>query len=461
MYFNSLAFLLFMSLLFIIYWKVDERYRWGLLLGSSYFFYFCWGVVYLLILIVLTLVSYIAGILIYRNRERKQGKVFTIAMVVSMVFLLCGYKYSVFSAEPFVLKIVMPIGMSFYTFKIISYLVDIYRGEAPEYHLGRYAIFVAFFPEISSGPIDRGNKLLTQLEKVHTFNYDKITYGLKLVAWGYFKKVIIADALAGYVNQVWRSLYSYSGAVLLLVSFFFTIQIYCDFSGYSDMAVGIARLLDIDIMVNFRSPYYAVSIKEFWRRWHISLSSWLRDYVYIPLGGGRSGKGRWILNIMLTFLVSGIWHGSGFNYIAWGMLHGIAQIAESYCCNETVRGWKRIVRTGIVFLFCTFAWIFFRAESLEQVKYILERSFCGITHPFLYLRQGQVDLQFDLYMCARMFFLLVVLAVFDYINQSKDVIEMISQQKKWIRWMIYVLFTFLILVFLPVRQTQEFVYFQF
>lgn len=284
-YFNSLEFLFFMVVLFFIYWKLNEKYRWILLLISSYLFYCGWGTIYLLLLVLLTFISYIAGILIQKNKDQKCERFFLVITITGMLLILCGFKYSFFSKQPFALKMMMPIGISFYTFKMIGYLVDIYRGEAPEYHLGKYALFVAFFPEISSGPIDRGNKLLTELSKKHIFDYDKTTYGLKLIAWGYFKKVIIADFLAGYVDRIWTSLYSYQGFVLILVSFFFTLQIYCDFSGYSDMAMGIARLLDIDIMMNFRSPYFADSFKEFWKRWHISLSTWLRDYIYIPLGG--------------------------------------------------------------------------------------------------------------------------------------------------------------------------------
>lgn len=461
MYFNSFNFLFFIFILFIIYWRVDEKYRWILLLASSYFFYLGWGIIYLLILIFLTLLSYIAGIIIHKNREKKLGKVFVIIIVTSMVLLLCGFKYSIFSTQPFLLKLVMPIGMSFYTFKIISYLVDIYRGEGMEYHLGRYALFVAFFPEISSGPIDRGNQLLAQLSKRHVFDYDKATYGLKLICWGFLKKVIIADALADYVDRVWASMYSHQGFSLVLISLFFTIQIYCDFSGYSDMAIGIAKLLDIDIMINFCSPYFSASVKEFWQRWHCSLSTWLRDYIYIPLGGSRCNKKRWIINVMVTFLVSGIWHGAGLTYIIWGALHGLAQITEFFLFKKSTNGWRKVIRIGGTFLFCNFAWIFFRAESLKQIEYVLCHFFSGIKDPLLYIQQGWIDLRLDSFMFARTVLLLMILFVFDYINMSKDVIEMISQQKKLIRWIIYISLVLLIIIFLPVKQAQEFIYFQF
>ena len=271
--------------------------------------------------------------------------------------------------------IAMPVGISFYSFKILSYVVDVYKGSRMEKSLGKYALYVIFFPEISSGPIDRGKDLLTQFSKTCVYNYEKVSYGLKLVAWGLFKKIVIADTLSYGVDWVYISYESYKGGVLFIVSIFYTIQIYCDFSGYSDMAVGVAKMLGIELIRNFKAPYISTSVKEFWRRWHISLSTWLRDYIYIPLGGSKKGKARHYANIMVTFLISGLWHGANWNFVLWGGVHGLAQILEDVGerivpCKKREGKIQCLIKTIAVFLFCNFAWVLFRAESMEQAIYI-------------------------------------------------------------------------------------------
>lgn len=333
MNFNSIAFGLFFGIVFLIYWKISDKYRWVMLLAASCYFYIGYGLSFFVILSVAILISYLITLLMNQCCNPTFRKLLFIGAVAGTLMFLGYYKYYFFLIEnmnkilnvfvirlhPATAAIALPVGISFYSFKILGYVIDVYRGGAePEYNLGKYALFIMFFPEISSGPIDRGKDLLPQFSTEHIFNYEKITYGLKLVSWGLFKKIIIADGIAYWVDSVYSSYETYKGFVLFIISIFYTIQIYCDFSGYSDMAVGMAKMLDIDLCNNFKNPYFSSSIKEFWRRWHISLSLWLRDYIYIPLGGSKKGKIRTNINLMLTFLLSGLWHGADWSYIVWG-----------------------------------------------------------------------------------------------------------------------------------------------
>lgn len=313
---------------------------------SSYYFYASWGPQYVAVILITTIISYIAALLM--DVRRKGGMYSKIILILS--FILCigvlfFFKYFNFFTEnialllqkfsmplqPFTLKLALPIGVSFYIFQTISYLTDVYRGEIrAERDFGIYAVYISFFPKVMQGPIERGKKLLPQLHARHAFQSEQACYGLKLMAWGYFKKLVLADSLSVYVNQVYNDLPAYKGFSLVLATFFFAIQLYCDFSGYTDIALGSARLLGINLTQNFKAPYFASSIKDFWGRWHISLSSWLKDYIYIPLGGNRVGKVRHALNIMITFLVSGLWHGASWNYILWGGIHGSYQVIEGF-----------------------------------------------------------------------------------------------------------------------------------
>ena len=280
--------------------------------------------------------------------------------------------------HPLTLKILLPVGISFYTFQTLSYVIDVYKGEVePERNFFKYATFVSFFPQLVAGPIERTRNLLPQIDCEHTFTYEKASYGIKLMAWGFFKKIVIADNLGVMVDVVFNHPDEYQGFSFALAVLFFTIQIYCDFSGYSDIAIGTAKLFDIDLMTNFKSPYFSASIQEFWRRWHISLSGWFRDYVYIPLGGSRVSRIRHYVNLCVTFLLSGLWHGAAFTYIVWGGLHGLMQCVESFFFGKKLRSehkeggakkgtlvwWIRVI---VVFILVAGAWCFFRAGSLSQ-----------------------------------------------------------------------------------------------
>ncbi len=339
MLFNSFSYALFLPIDFILYWIMPQKFRWIILLLSSYYFYISWGPQYLAVILLTTLVSYAAALLMEgRHNGTLYSRTLLTVSVLICIAILFFFKYFNFFTEniallfqkisipiqPFTLKLALPIGISFYIFQTISYLIDVYRGDIrAEKHLGIYAVYISFFPKVMQGPIERGKKLLPQLHSRHAFQYRQASYGLKQMAWGYFKKLVLADSLSVYVNQVYNDLPSYKGFSLILATFFFAIQLYCDFSGYTDIALGSAKILGINLTQNFKAPYFASSIKDFWGRWHISLSSWLRDYIYIPLGGNRVGKVRHSLNILITFLVSGLWHGASWNYVLWGGLHGV------------------------------------------------------------------------------------------------------------------------------------------
>lgn len=366
--------------------------------------------------------------------------------------------------HPTTLNLLLPVGISFYTFQTLSYVIDVYKGDVPaEHHFGKYATFISFFPQLVAGPIERTRNLLPQINQEHFFDYDKATYGLKLMAWGFFKKLVVADVLAKYVDIIYDSPYDYHGFSLVLATLFFTIQIYCDFSGYSDIAIGTAKLLDIDLMTNFKSPYFSSSIKEFWSRWHISLSTWFRDYVYIPLGGNRKGKLRTNLNLVITFLVSGLWHGANWTYIIWGGIHGIMQSIEKLFISKKekketpILWWLRVL---IVFAFCSFAWIFFRANSLADASYIITHLFSGITSPVQYLKNGFYDIGMTSESLIIPALSVLILAVYDFFSLNTDVIAWISKQKTIIRYTFY----FGILIFIMLFKASGeavFVYFQF
>ena len=333
MNFNSFEYAIFLPIVFFIYWNVPHRYRWGLLLLASYYFYMSWNPKYVVLILGTTVVSYAAARLLERTEKERYKKFIVLSTVLICLTVLFFFKYFNFLSlsvvevcsrlaiplHPLTLQVLLPVGISFYTFQTLSYVIDVYKGSVKaERHFGYYATFISFFPQLVAGPIERTRNLLPQLKAERIFNYDEAVYGLRLMAWGFFKKLVVADNAAIIVDKVYGSLDKCTGFDLLAAIFLFTMQIYCDFSGYSDIAIGSARLLGIKLMTNFKSPYFSSSLKEFWGRWHISLSTWFRDYLYIPLGGNRCSKFRHNLNLMLTFLVSGLWHGANWTFVFWG-----------------------------------------------------------------------------------------------------------------------------------------------
>lgn len=487
MLFNSFGYALFLPVVFTLYWITPGKFRWIILLMSSYYFYASWGPEYISVILLTTIVSYIAALLM---DVRRKGNVYRKSILIISIILCAGvlffFKYFNFFTEnisllfeklsipmhPTTLKLALPIGISFYIFQTISYLVDVYKGDIhAEKSFGIYAVYISFFPKVMQGPIERGKKLLPQLNAHRKFQFDQASYGLKLMAWGYFKKLVLADGLSVYVNQVYNNLSAYKGFSLVLATFFFAIQLYCDFSGYTDIALGSAKVLGINLTQNFKAPYLASSIKDFWGRWHISLSSWLRDYIYIPLGGSRVGKIRHALNIMITFLISGLWHGASWNYILWGGIHGIYQIIEGFFpWNAKTSPFQRnryyhfllsIITVPFTFMLVCFAWIFFRAATIQDGIYVLENMFTGISKLSMYFQDSalQMGLTFThlIYNCLP----IILLFLYDLASLKTDVISFISKQRFFIRWPVYIFLLLVILLFSEKGVSTEFIYMQF
>ncbi|MCE7945771.1 MAG: MBOAT family protein, partial [Chlorobi bacterium CHB1] len=300
MLFHSLEFIIFFPVVVAIYFLAPLRFRQFFLLLASYYFYMCWKAEYAVLILLSTGIDYVAALHMHKTSGR--GNIF--------------YEFPLFD-------ILLPVGISFYTFQTLSYTIDVYRSEkTPERNFIKFALYVTFFPQLVAGPIERSTRLLPQFDHEHKFDANRVVSGLRLMLWGFFKKLVIADRLALYVNEVYNNPADYTGLPVIIATYFFAFQIYCDFSAYSDIAIGAARVLGFDLMKNFRQPYLAQSIGEFWKRWHISLSTWFRDYLYIPLGGNRVSRLRWYVNLMAVFLISGLWHGANWTFVVWGALHG-------------------------------------------------------------------------------------------------------------------------------------------
>lgn len=472
MLFNSMTYAIFLPLVFILYWCIPSKFRWILLLCASYYFYMSWNPKYVLLIAFTTVVSYLCALALEKVSSQKLRKIIVVNALVLCLGVLFIFKYYNFtlgtishfaSFKPKYLNFVLPVGISFYTFQTLSYVIDVYRKEIKaEKHFGIYATFVSFFPQLVAGPIERSGNLLPQIKEKHVFDIDKTRYGIWLIVWGLFKKVIVADNLAVYVDQVYGNVYGYSGFSLVLATLFFTVQIYCDFSGYSDIARGSANLFGIDLMVNFKCPYFSESVKDFWSRWHISLSTWFRDYLYIPLGGNRVGTMRNCFNILITFLVSGLWHGASWNFVIWGGLHGVAQVYENAfgIKKNTDNKVYAILRKIVVFFFVAYAWVFFRVDNYRQGIYVTKALLSGITHPVEYFVNGINTLGVRGSVAWKVALYLVPLFVFDYISLKTDLIEWIKTRKTVVRHLVLILMIVLLLLF-GYAGESAFVYFQF
>lgn len=476
MVFNSLPFLFFFTAVFALYWSVPKKHQWGVLLASSYLFYGICGAKYLLLILFITAISYFSARYLEKNRSNPAASKRCLALTcLCILSFLLFFKYFNFLSEsicqllrvfsvavdPFLISVMLPVGLSFYTFTVIAYVVDVYRGKIPaEHHFGKYAAFISFFPTLLSGPIERADNLLAQIRQEHSFDYSQAVLGSREILFGLFKKMVIADTLAIYVNMVFDNVRSYSGFTLILAVLFYTIQIYCDFSGYSDIAIGVSRLLGINLKPNFRQPYFATSIKEFWGRWHISLSSWFRDYVYIPLGGNRVTPLRHKLNLMATFLVSGLWHGASWNFILWGGIHGGAQVVESLLPKAKTKA-AVFFRWILTMLVVCIGWVFFRANTFADASYILSHLFSGIGAPSWYFVQGYRSLNISKVDLLLAFGYCFALFALDFCCFRWNAMESISKAPVFLRWGIYLLLILLIIFFTPLVRNSQFLYFQF
>jgi alginate O-acetyltransferase complex protein AlgI len=479
MLFNSFAFALFLPIVFLLHWYVVKKNKFQqnlLLLFASYFFYACWDWRFLFLLMFSTLLDYTSGLKIASTENNKQRKIWLwLSICINLGFLGVFKYYNFFistfaeaisgigfQVNPITIKVIIPVGISFYTFHGLSYVFDIYNNKIkPEKNIIDYSLFVSFFPLLVAGPIERATHLLPQLKKERTFNYVNAVLGLKQILWGLFKKIVIADQCATYVNTIFASSDNYSGSTLFMSAFLFAIQIYGDFSGYSDIAIGTARLFGIDLLKNFSFPYFSRNMAEFWRRWHISLSSWFKDYVYIPLGGSRNGMSLAIRNVLIIFLVCGFWHGANFTFIVWGLLNALFVIPS--ILHSTNRNYIEIVAKGkilpsskelLLMLFtsiCTiFCWIFFRAENLTQAFQIISSIFSStiFTIPTFFPKT--------------LLLFIVFFIVVEWMGREGNFAleNFFTKQKRIIRYSFYYSIVIMILFFINAEQ-KEFIYFQF
>lgn len=416
--------------------------------------------------------------------KEEHKKLFLVISLLSNIGILFVFKYfnffnaSIGSIANFLdwnypvaaLNVILPVGLSFHTFQSMSYIVEVYRGnQKPEKHFGIYALYVMFYPQLVAGPIERPQNMLHQFHERHCFNYDRFTSGLKLMAWGLFKKVVIADRLAILVNEVYNSPNKHNGIQFVIATVFFAFQIYCDFSGYSDIAIGSARTMGFKLMENFRRPYLATTIADFWKRWHISLTTWFRDYVYIPLGGNRK---RHFLNILIVFLISGLWHGASFTFIIWGLLNGLYQIIGMKLkpIKDKIKAVFGINKDSITnqiisklstFILACFAWIFFRANNIDTLKIALGKLFTFNTS--FYSMQGTEGLGMDSINIVISSGLILFLIIFEHIQEKADIGTVVANEPFIARWVVYSLLILSILLFgvYGDANSAQFIYFQF
>ncbi len=493
MLFNSIQFLLFFPIVTILYFLLPHKFRWLHLLVASCVFYMVFVPVYILILVLTIVIDYIAGRLI-ENAAGTRRRWFLVMSIAANVGVLAFFKYYNFFAHNVdqllhiaktdaslpILDIILPIGLSFHTFQAMSYTIEVYRGnQKAERHFGIYALYVMFYPQLVAGPIERPQNLLHQFYEKHRFDFENFVEGLKLMLWGFFKKVVIADRLSMVVNNVYKhpTEFKGSGVAITVATVFFAFQIYCDFSGYSDIAIGAAKVMGFRLMRNFNRPYFAKSISEFWTRWHISLSTWFKDYLYIPLGGNRVSPARHLLNLAIVFLLSGLWHGANWTFIVWGALHAFylifglltrkrrLQALNSAGISETsaLSNFLSVVTT---FVLATFAWIFFRANNLRDAWFVISHlghgwsqltSFTGIKSIFTSLGAG--DTVYGAYNVITGILLIALLELLQARGNS-DLTALLKKKKALWSWGFYVLMIVLVLL-LGVYNQQEFIYFQF
>lgn len=477
MLFNSVGFLLFLPVVFIFYWFVfNKKYQYQniLLLLASFFFYGCWDWRFLLLLLFSIGLDFVSGLKIEKSKTKRESKFWLILSITINLGFLGFFKYYNFFVENFadllhragfypnmwMLNIILPVGISFYTFHGLSYVIDIYKKRiAAEKNFIDYAVFVSYFPLLVAGPIERATHLLPQIQKKRNFSYDQAIDGMRQILWGFFKKMVIADNCAPIVNEIFTNYQTESSSNLVMGVILFAFQIYGDFSGYSDIALGVSRLFGIELLKNFAFPYFSRDIAEFWRRWHISLSSWFRDYVYIPLGGSKGGMWMKIRNTFIIFLLSGFWHGANWTFIIWGGLNAIYFLPllitnknrhnlEVVALNRSIPSVKEVINIFLTFLLVCFAWIFFRAESVSQalqyIKNIFSNTLFSLPNPFPF----------------KILCFIILMIFIEWINRQKFHGLEISNYNRWVRRIIYLIIIFIILRYANFG-SKEFIYFQF
>ena len=476
MLFNSFHFLFFFLIVTIFYFLLPHNKRWLLLLISSCYFYMAFVPIYIVILGFTIIVDYFAGIYI-ENAQGKRRKLFLIYSLVANVGVLAVFKYYNFINENFsfllhgfgrtnpipYLSILLPIGLSFHTFQAMSYTIEVYRGhQKAERHFGIYSLYVMFYPQLVAGPIERPQNLLHQFREKHLPQYENFSEGLKLMIWGIFKKLVIADRLSIYVNAAYNNADNHNGLTLLVATIFFSIQIYCDFSGYSDIAIGAARVMGFKLMTNFNRPYFSRSISEFWKRWHISLSTWFKDYLYISLGGNKVSIPRWYFNLFIVFLVSGLWHGANWTFIIWGALNGFYLVFALITQNardkfSKITGLVKFPRFYLfiqvltTYLLACFAWIFFRANNIHDAFTIIKKIFTF---------KGPVYSETASMMVYSIMGILFLFLV-EFKKQYHNDLFTLSENKSGLIQKFYYAFLIIAILLIGVFDGGQFIYFQF
>jgi len=500
MLFDSLEFLLFLPAVILLYWIIPHKFRWLLLLAASYFFYGSWKAEFLVLIMYSTIVDYIAAIQIDKALSQFKKKAWLIVSLCSNFGVLFIFKYFNFfigsrsffqkfeGAHPKVewltsfLEYGIPVGISFYTFQTVAYTIDVYQGKVkPERNIGKFALFVSYFPQLVAGPIERFSKLHHQIFKKHTLDYDKLQKGFRLILYGMFIKMVIADNIAPIIDPVFDNPLLYSQGDNTISLLLFSVQIYADFHGYSLIAIGVAKLMGVNLMDNFRTPYFAFSIKDFWSRWHISLSNWFRDYLYIPLGGNKVSYLRWVVNILIVFIVSGIWHGANFTFIIWGAIHGLMYLSEQMIVRAKILELKGAFLKGVGLIKTLFvinlAWLFFRSDSVAKAYLSICKMFGTEPTNETYLSIRDVEhakshesiegilsggtfevktLVFDsIYLIPLLFLIGMELLI-----QQKRFDGVVDKYPFWLRWIIYGLLIYLVMA-MSGADFYQFIYFQF
>ena len=482
MLFNSIQFAIFLPIVFLLYWFVFDRFisksehqlrlQNAFVVVASYVFYGWWDWRFLLLIAFTSFCSWGSGLLIGKAESNKKAKTWMWLNIILNLGILATFKYYDFfvtefgqlfhiSTDGLLLKVILPVGISFYTFQALSYSIDVYRGKIePTKDIVAFFAFISFFPQLVAGPIERATNLLPQFLKKREFDYDTAVDGMRQILWGLFKKIVVADNCAVYVDQVFSNYTNESGSTLLLAAIFFTFQIYGDFSGYSDIAIGTAKLFGIKLMRNFNVPYFSRDIAEFWRRWHISLTTWFRDYVYIPLGGSRVSKAKVIRNTFIIFLVSGLWHGANWTFIVWGAYHALLFLPliltgkNRKYTNQVAEGrilptLKELGQMLLTFFLSVFGWVIFRSENIEQAwEYV-----CRVCNESVFtIPEAKEN--------SALFINIIVLMVVEWLQRGKPhVLDISSIKKGYLRWMVY--FGLLFFLFAFGGNATNFIYFQF
>ena len=476
MLFNSYEFFIFLPIVFFLYWfvfKNNLKFQNTLILLASYVFYSWWDWRFLSLIIISTIIDYLIGLKIYKSNDLHIKRYYLLFSIIVNLGILGFFKYYNFFIDSWIillnsvgyypnsvwtLNVILPVGISFYTFQTMSYSLDIYYNKLkPTRDIISFAAFVSFFPQLVAGPIERASNLIPQILNKRTFKYNNGVQGLRLILWGMFKKVVVADSLSLQVDYCFNNYHTLNGGLLFLGLIYFSFQIYCDFSGYSDIAIGTAKLFGIDLMKNFKYPYFSRNVAEFWRRWHISLSTWFRDYMYIPLGGSKMGKWISIRNIFIIFIISGFWHGANWTFIAWGLCHAIIYIPlflsgrNRIFTNNSIYGkrwlpsFTELFQMATTFLFVTFSWVFFRSENIVISFKYLFNIITKFSIPFVNANHVSV-------------ILLLLFLEWTFYNNKIDIL---NYKSKIIRICVYILISNLCLINIIETSNKTFIYFQF